>query len=276
MDQCPDYTSAVFQTCCTALLCAQVQWQLQVDVDALAAAEQQCLLDEEAEQCAAAQCNVYRMDAAVAAKDQKKNCIHHIAIPNHPCPTCAAEVILVADFALHKLDKAQFESMVPTTAADGSTPWISANGAHPVVGVMADHLLTPLDFSCAVPHFIHSLSQRGWKNSCIVMLANFFGVLMLHDYWTSDNVLEQHALVTYEEEQRCAWHQAIPLPDEAWNIDILKKKEPSRTFNKLYHAERDHANLEFDAKRLQSWQYALLFMDTASFCGNKGKHSMEQ
>lgn len=49
--------------------------------------------------------------------------------------------------------------MVPTAAADSSTSWIAASVACPAAGVIADHLLVPLDFSHTIPRFIASLEQ---------------------------------------------------------------------------------------------------------------------
>jgi hypothetical protein len=80
------------------------------------------------------------------------------------------------------------------------------------------------------------------------MLAQFFGALMLHDYWTSDDVFEQCALLTYQEEQRRAWHQAIPQPSGAWNISIIDKAELSCTYDCICHADRIRANVEYNAK----------------------------
>ncbi|KAG1852605.1 hypothetical protein C8R48DRAFT_676111 [Suillus tomentosus] len=280
MAQCPDFTSIEFQPSRTPLLSpvmddAQAaamlrtiwlatnatlteKWQLQVASDAQEVAEQQRLLAEEEAQSLEAQ---KVQDALFAEEERKKNRIHHIPIPIRPRPTRAAESILVADYALGKLDKAKFvelyywtnkglsdahlafhtfddDTVLPTAAADGSTVWTVASAARPATGVIADRLLNPLDFSRAVPRFIVSLEQRGWVPSRVRMLAKFFAVLMLHDYWTSDNQFEQRALLAYQEEQRRAWHQAISQPAGAWDISILDEAELSRCFDRIYHAER--------------------------------------
>ncbi|KAG2087592.1 hypothetical protein BD769DRAFT_1372955 [Suillus cothurnatus] len=267
LEQCPDFTSALFQASRTPLLsptvddnqaavtlqmiwaatnaAQRVQWQQQLDSDTLAATEQHRLLAEVDEQRLAA---LRLQEAAIAEEDRKKNCIHHIPIPDWPRPSRAVATVLICDFALRKLDKAQFvelyywtnkgladakldfhsindDGLVPTAAADGTTSWLPAGATRPSSAVTADHLLAPLDFTHAIPHYIASLEQRGWENSRIVMLAKFFGALMLHDYWTSDDVFEQRALLTYQEEQRRAWHQAIPQPSGAWNISIIDEAE---------------------------------------------------
>lgn len=71
---------------------------------------------------------------------------------------------------------------------------------------------------------------------------------MLHRYWTSDNLYEQHALLAYQEEQRRAWHQTIPQPNGAWNTSIIDEVEMSRVFDRVYHAERERADSDFDFK----------------------------
>lgn len=138
--------------------------------------------------------------------------------------------------------------MVPTVAADGSTVWTPAGATCPVSGLIADHLLPPLDFSHAIPRYISSLEQWGWEQSHILMLANLFGALITHDYWTSDDAFEQRALLSYQEEQRRAWHQAIPQPNGAWNLAIIDEAALSRTYDRICCADHICATAEFDLK----------------------------
>ncbi|KAG1800121.1 hypothetical protein EV424DRAFT_1587643 [Suillus variegatus] len=290
LECCPDFASPTFQDSRNLLLSPSVdnaqaaitlrtiwsannaslktQWQLQLDADAVVSAEKERVLAEAETTRLAAQ---ELQDGILAEEDRKKNRIHHIPIPDRPRPTRSAETFLVADFALRKIDKAQFvelyywtnkgladarldfktaddDSMVPTAAADGSTVWTAASAARPAAGVVADRLLTPWDFSRAAPRFIASLEDRGWTAGRVRMIANFFGAIMLHHYWTSDNPHEQRALLTYQEEQRRAWHQAIPQPQGAWNISIIDELEVSRCFDRIYHAERARADIAFDLK----------------------------
>jgi len=196
LEQCPDFTLAIFQASCTPLLsltvddpqaavilqmiCAAintaqwVQWQQQLDSDALATAKQCCLLAEADEQCLVAQ---HLQEVVIAEEDRKKNCIHHIPISDQPRPSRAAATVLICDFVLRKLDKAQFvelyywtnkgladakldfhsvddDGLVPTAAADGTT--------RPSSAVTVDHLLAPLDCARVIPHYIASLEQCRW------------------------------------------------------------------------------------------------------------------
>ncbi|KAG2029116.1 hypothetical protein BDR03DRAFT_824397, partial [Suillus americanus] len=84
----------------------KTQWQQQLDADVLEAEEQRHILAEEEAQHLAAE---KARDAITAKEDQKlKDRIHHIAIPNRSHPNQANEPVLVSDFALRKLDKAQY------------------------------------------------------------------------------------------------------------------------------------------------------------------------
>ncbi|KAG1835951.1 hypothetical protein DFJ58DRAFT_623727, partial [Suillus subalutaceus] len=199
IEQCPDFTSAGLQASRAPLLSPVIddaqavvmlqtiwvatnatlkaQWQQQLDADVLEAEEQQrILVEEEAQQLAIQKAQ----DVVTAEEDRKKNRVHHIPIPNRPCPNRAAESVLIPDFALRKLDKAQYielyywtnhgltdarlnsrtmddDSMVPTVGPEGATTWTVASAARPATGVIPDHLLAPLDFSRAIPRFIDSL-----------------------------------------------------------------------------------------------------------------------
>ncbi|KAG2054464.1 hypothetical protein BDR06DRAFT_884145 [Suillus hirtellus] len=119
LEQCPNFSSAMFQACRTPLLnhttddaqaadtlrdfwlatnaALKVQWQVQLDADALEAADQQHLLDEATDQRLQTQ---KAQDAILTKEDRKKNCIHLIPIPDRLRPKWAMDEVLVADFAL--------------------------------------------------------------------------------------------------------------------------------------------------------------------------------
>ncbi|KAG2352860.1 hypothetical protein BDR07DRAFT_1497488 [Suillus spraguei] len=233
---CPTVNDAQAATMLQAMWTAtnialQTQWHQQLADDTLATVEQNHLLAEEDAQHLAAQKS---HEAAVAKEDKKKNHIHYLPIPDRPRPKQTAQTVLVSDFALCKLETqyvelfywtnkglanakqnsrtADDDSMVPMRTSDSFTTWTPASAARPASGIIADHLLDPLDFSHAIPCFINTLEHCGWDPSRISMLADFFGALMLHKYWSSEDLIERHTLLTYQEEQRHAWHQAIPQP----------------------------------------------------------------
>ncbi|KAG2066433.1 hypothetical protein BDR04DRAFT_1030009, partial [Suillus decipiens] len=93
------------------------------------------------------------------------------------------------------------EGMVPTTREDGSTVWVNAGGTKPSAGVIADHNLSVVDFTQAVPHMIAVLEEHDWMNQQVTMLAHFWGAIMLHRYWNSTDSIAQHAILIYQEEQ---------------------------------------------------------------------------
>jgi hypothetical protein len=236
----------------------RVQWQRQLDADLALLTEQQRLATEATER----QRQVLELEeSAILAEERKKNRLKHIPIPQRPRPPRTTADVLVNEFALRKLDRGQYvelyywtnkgledarlnyrtlddESMVPTTGHDGSTTWIMASAARPASGVIPDHSLTPMDFAHAVPRAIASLEKRGWDANRVKMLASFWGGLMFHRYWSSSSPLEQRALLTYQDEQRRAWHQAIPLTDGTWDISILDQGEISEILDRLYREDR--------------------------------------
>lgn len=141
------------------------------------------------------------------------------------------------------------ECMGPYTSPGSST---TAGAAHQVARVIPDHSLTPIDFAQAVPRALASFQQCGWAAERIQMLAAFWQALMRHDYWNSIDLLAQRALLVYQDEQRRAWHQAIPLPDGAWDISILDDKEIKIIFETIYREDRCRRDDEWDARHLQS------------------------
>jgi hypothetical protein len=236
----------------------RVQWKRQIDADLALLTEQQRLMTEAAKRQRQA---LELEESAILAEERKKNRLKYIPIPQRPRPPRATADVLVNEFALRKLDRGQYvelyywtnkgledarlnyrtlddESMVPTAGLDGSTTWITASAARPASGIIPDHSLTPTDFAHAVPRAIASLERRGWDANRVRMLASFWGGLMFHRYWSSPSPLEQRALLTYQDEQRRAWHQAIPLMDGAWDISILDQGEISEILDQLYHEDR--------------------------------------
>jgi hypothetical protein len=49
--------------------------------------------------------------------------------------------------------------MVSIAGIDSAATWVSASVVCPAMGIIPDHLLAPLDFSHAIPHFIALLEQ---------------------------------------------------------------------------------------------------------------------
>ncbi|KAG1745374.1 uncharacterized protein EDB91DRAFT_1049826, partial [Suillus paluster] len=259
--------AALLQAVWTATNTAQrTQWQNQIAADQIAAAEQQHHADDEAQQ----QLQVRRLEeAAVEEEEKKRNRLKHIPIPKRPRPSRANENILVSDFALCKLEKGHHveiyywtnkglsdaclhyctmdnEGMVPTTGPDGATAWMPANTTRPSMAVIPDHSLSPLEFAQAIPRLVVSLMEHGWDEEWVHMLAAFWGALMLHRYWSSDDPLNQRALLMYQEEQRRAWHQAIPMAGGAWDISILDETEINRTLDRIYREDHRCCDNDYD------------------------------
>ncbi|KAG1720822.1 uncharacterized protein EDB91DRAFT_1279772 [Suillus paluster] len=247
---CPDFTSNFYQTS-RALLVAlnnteeqaavllqavwtatntaqRTQWQNQIAADQIAAAEQQHHADDEAQQQLQ---NILVSDFALCKLEKG----HHVEIYYWTNKG-------LSDARLH-YRTTDDEGMVPTTGPDGATTWMPANAMRPSTAVIPDHSLSPLEFAQAIPQLVVSLTERGWDEERVHMLAAFWGTLMLHRYWSSDSPLDQRALLMYQEEQRQAWHQAIPMAGGAWDISILDETEINRTLDRIYREDcRRHDN----------------------------------
>ncbi|KAG1766348.1 hypothetical protein EV702DRAFT_928140, partial [Suillus placidus] len=104
---------------------------------------------------------------------------------------------------------ADVDSMEPTTTADGAASWIPASTTRPSSTIIPDSSLDGMDFAQAIPRLVASLTEHGWNHERVHMLAGFWGALMLHRYWNSDDPLDWRTLLLYQEEQCWAWHQAI-------------------------------------------------------------------
>ncbi|KIK34772.1 hypothetical protein CY34DRAFT_97340 [Suillus luteus UH-Slu-Lm8-n1] len=244
-------------------LCAQ--WQQQVVEDGRIRAERHRQAKEETER----QQQALRLEEeATKADEKKKNRSKHLIIPVHPRPDATDDTALVSDFALRKIDKGQYvelyywtniglqdahssyqtrddEGMVPTTGEDGSTVWVTAEGTKPSASVIADHNLSVVDFAQAIPRMIAALEEHDWPNQHVTMLAHFWGAITLHKYWNSTDYIAQRAILIYQEEQRRAWHNAIPLAKGAWDISIIDEAALLCTFDHVFRDMR-HRELRDD------------------------------
>lgn len=70
------------------------------------------------------------------------------------------------------------------------------------------------------------------------MLASFWGGILMHRYWNSTDTIAQRAILIYQEEQRRAWHNAIPLADGAWDIGIIDDAALLRTYDRVFRSMR--------------------------------------
>ncbi|KAG1730064.1 hypothetical protein EDB19DRAFT_1741483 [Suillus lakei] len=268
-----------------------VQWQQQVIEDDRLRTEQQRLAEEEEERSFQA----IRLEEETAqAEEKKKNRSKYHVLPERPRPTTTEDDIIVSDFAMRKIDKGLYveiyywtndglddalanyhtkddDGMVPTTGEDGSTTWIQAAATRPSAGVVPDRNLAPVDFAQAVPRMIASFEERGWPKQRVLMLARFWGALMIHRHWNSRDKSLQKGLLLYQEEQRRAWHNAIPIPANAWDISITSESAISRTCDRVYRDDRNKQDLSDDYKKSQGSNLRIGLGD--SFSNPRGRRS---
>ncbi|KAG1904843.1 uncharacterized protein F5891DRAFT_944792 [Suillus fuscotomentosus] len=237
------------------------QWQQQLTEDTRLRAEQELTAEAEATRL----CQVHQLEEETARTDErKKNRFKHTDIMMHPQPDTNEEETFVSDFALRKIDKGHFvelyywtnsgleealfsystrdnEGLIPSEQ-DGAMVWISAAASKPSKHVVPDRFLSPVDFAQAVPRIVAALEEHDWPNQRVLMLARFWGAIMTHRYWNSNNQIAQRALMIYQEEQRRAWHMAVALGNGAWDLSIISDTMLACLFDRVLRESRhrDH------------------------------------
>ncbi|KAG1775593.1 hypothetical protein EV702DRAFT_944044, partial [Suillus placidus] len=194
-----------------------VQWHQQVVEDERLHAEQERLAKEEAIRL---QQILQLEEDAARAEEKKKNRFKHTDLLMQPRPIANEDDTLVSYFALRKIDKGVFvelyywtnnnledalvsystrddDGMIPTEQ-HGSMVWISVAASTPSKHVVPDHFLLPADFTQAIPHIVAALEEHDWPKQCVLMLVHFWGAIMTHLYWNSNDLVAQRALMTYQ------------------------------------------------------------------------------
>ncbi|KAG1800503.1 hypothetical protein EV424DRAFT_1332165 [Suillus variegatus] len=233
-EQAADLLRTVWVTTNNAL---RVQWQQQLIEDECLQAEQRHLAEEAAERV---QQTLRLEEETTKADERKKNRSKHLPIPMRPRHYVELYYwtnlgIQDAHSTYHTRDD---EGLLPTTTADGTTTWVTAAGAKPSSAVIADRNLSTVEFAQAVPQMISALEEYDWLVQRVSMLARFWGTVMLHRYWNSIDPIAQRAILIYQEEQRRAWHNAIPLPKGAWDISIIDDAALLRTYDRVFRDTR--------------------------------------
>ncbi|KAG1762098.1 hypothetical protein EDD22DRAFT_970190 [Suillus occidentalis] len=215
-----------------------LQWREQVAEDERLSAERKRAADEEAERERLA---LQLEENTARADEKKKNRSKHSTIILRPRPFANDEEALVSEFALRKIDSGKYVELYYWTNQgldDALTNylWVSAATSKPAAGVIADRDLSPVDFAQAIPRIMAAIEERDWTKQRVLMLAQFWGAIMLHRYWNSNDLLARRAILLYQEEQRRAWHSAILSSNGAWDISIIDEPTLVRTFERVYRA----------------------------------------
>ncbi|KAG1797340.1 uncharacterized protein HD556DRAFT_1306508 [Suillus plorans] len=256
---CPDFMGARYQATRTAMVSptiTEVQAAETLRTTWVLTNEDLCLQWREQ----VAEDEPFQLEESTARADEKKkNRSKHSAIIMRPRPFANDEEALVSEFALRKIDSGKYvelyywtnqglddaltnyrtrddDSMVPSIGEDGSTVWVSAATSKPAAGVIADRDLSPVDFAQAIPRIMAAIEERDWTKQRTLMLAQFWGAIMMHRYWNSNDLLASRAILLYQEEQRRAWHSAILSSNGAWDISIIDEPTLVRTFERVYRA----------------------------------------
>lgn len=237
------------------------QWRQQVVEDERLRTEQERLAEEESAQLQQA-CALEEETART--EERKKNHFKHSEILMRPRPDTNEDKTFVSEFALKKLFKSQFvelyywtnnglaETLSPENSRDdedlvpseqnGSTVWISAGASKPSKHVIPDRFLPPADFAQAVPCMVASLEEQDWSKQRVMMLAWFWGAIITHRYWNSNDKIAQRALMIYQEEQQRAWHNAVALGTGAWDLSIINNNTLAHLFDCVLRESRHKEN----------------------------------
>ncbi|KAG1824530.1 uncharacterized protein BJ212DRAFT_1475838 [Suillus subaureus] len=241
-----------------------VQWQQQVVEDEHLRAEQEHLAGEES-LCLQ---QAHQLEEETACLDErKKNKFKHTEILMQPRPDTNEDEAFVSDFALWKIDKGQFvelyywtndsldETLAPQNTQDdeglipseqnGATVWLSTAASKPSKHVVPDQLLLPANFAQAIPRIVADLEKHDWPEQCILMLARFWGAIMTHRYWNSNDKITQQVLMVYQEEQCRSWHNAVALGTGAWDLSIISDVVLARLFDCIM---RESCHAAYDAQ----------------------------
>ncbi|KAG1751042.1 hypothetical protein EDB19DRAFT_1674640 [Suillus lakei] len=221
-----------------------IQWQQQVIEDDRLRTEQQRLAEEEEERSFQA----IRLEEETAqAEEKKKNRSKYHVLPERPRPTTTEDDIIVSDFAMRKIDKGLYVEIYYWTN-DG------------LDDALANYRTKDDD------GMVPTTGEDG-----VLMLARFWGALMIHRHWNSRDKSLQKGLLLYQEEQRRAWHNAIPIPANAWDISIISESAISRTCNRVYRDDRNKQDLSDDYKKSQGSNLRIGLGD--SFSNPRGRRS---
>ncbi|KAG1752773.1 hypothetical protein EDD22DRAFT_1001692 [Suillus occidentalis] len=255
---CPDFMSARYQATRAAMITANVtevqaaetlrntwvltnedlclQWREQVAEDERLSAERKRAADEEAERERLA---LQLEENTARADEKKKNRSKHSTIILRPRPFANDEEALVSEFALRKIDSGKYVELYYWTNQgldDALTNYRTRDDDSMVPSIGEDWFHSVVDFAQAIPRIMAAIEERDWTKQRVLMLAQFWGAIMLHRYWNSNDLLARRAILLYQEEQRRAWHSAILSSNGAWDISIIDEPTLVRTFERVYRA----------------------------------------
>lgn len=242
----------------------RVNWQQQLDADAADAVDQVRVQAElETQQTKELQ----KEQDDIRKDDRKKNKSKYTPISDRGVPTIATAV--AAHYAVRRMEKGLYtemwyytndglaeanraatsmddEAMSMVRQADGTTAWIPAVSARDTRGVQPDKLIKWEDFCQAVPRMIIAMEDAGWPRDRVIMMANFWGNLQVHEYRASIDPLDQRTLLRYQAEQRQQWHIAALAPEPPYNLARINDELMRKTRDLVYRDDRRIIDNEWD------------------------------
>lgn len=261
----------------------KLRWQQQIDDDNTALQEQQ-QIQLEADNLRVQ--NEIADTEAIRKDELKKNKSKYIPIPDRDVPTIAQ--VIASNYAIRKMEKGLYvelwyytnaglddalrssntnddEAMVMLRQPDGSTSWIPAASTKNATGVRDDKDILWEDFCQAVPRMILAMEEADWPRDRVMMLAQFWGNLQIHEYRSSRDPIDQKTLIAYQAEQRKLWHLAITSPRGAYNISRINEDIMRKTRERVYWDDRRLKDNERDYRVRFSPHNILLFQTKPLF-----------
>jgi hypothetical protein len=244
----------------------KVRWQTQNEEDEAARTER-LRIQTEAEGLKA-QAEVEEAEA-LRKEEVKKNKSKYIPIPDRDVPTIAR--VIASNYAIRKMEKGLYvelwyytnagldealrnsntvddEALMILRLPNGSTSWAPAASTKTSSSVLDDKNILWEDFCQAVPRMIVAMEEADWPKERVVMLAEFWGKLMVHELRSSRDPLDQKTLIIYQAEQRRLWHLAISSPQGAYNLSKINEEIIRKTRDKVYQEDRRLKDYQRDSR----------------------------
>ncbi|KIK77592.1 hypothetical protein PAXRUDRAFT_166363, partial [Paxillus rubicundulus Ve08.2h10] len=120
---------------------------------------------------------------------------------------------------------------------DGMPSFIPAVITKDKTPVIQDENLPWEQFEQAVLHMIEAMQDQEWREDCIEMHLKFWMALENHPWQHSHSKYSPKALLHYQGQQHCRWHQLVATP-KAFSLTELEQELIKQAHKHLIHQEK--------------------------------------
>ncbi|KAG9224275.1 hypothetical protein CCMSSC00406_0004774 [Pleurotus cornucopiae] len=214
-----------------------------------------------------------REKAQVVAEERCRNRVKYIPVPLRDIPS--VPITLLSPYAENKLAKGLYvelwyytnaglahaskeshsvedEAMTMIRGPDGTHSWIPVSAAKGASAAIPDRSLTWEEFCHSSARIVTAMDKASWPKDHIDMFIKFWSSLQAHKYPFSPDSLNQKTLLTYQDEQRCLWHQNIINLKSAYSLATINEDVLRRTRDRVYIEDRHHRDNEHDYVSIQA------------------------